>query len=1023
VSQAKFGNAFPRTSHRLITLAVASACASMMVPAFAQENPQSPTTDVGQPQAAAPAQTVVVTGIRASMQSTLNLKRNSDGIVDGIVADDIGKFPDTNLAEAVQRISGVSIDRSNGEGQRVTIRGVDPNLNLILLNGRQMPTTNLDDRGSRAFDFSNLASEAISQIQVYKTTRADTPAGGIGATLNIMTGRPLDLGNQTSVGGKMVYDQSNTNLPHELKGKNITPEVSALISRKFGTDDMFGVALTASYQKRNSGFARATVPNGYLGPYNGTSDTSDRATIDKNSTGYTNVGATQLYDTPQNLSYTLNGTQRKRTNAQLTFQFRPTRDWTSTLDYTYAQNKRQVLENSLNAWFSGHEKITGANFVNGPVQTPTAYTETYNTPQDFAMVGNWSGTKTDLKSTGFNSQFRVNPDLKLSIDLHHSTATSGSDSPYGTASNLSAASFGRNSNSIYLDQEMPVFQMNYTPGPFQVNGSWFQDAALKQTVDQVQAGGSLKIGERSNLNFGAGAVKTKLKSSYFQNQNNAWTGTVAESARAQAGQFYNQSNFTPIDYRSYFSKLGGSDDPRMFPTMWLMNLPGVRADAIKFVTSGNPLVNTDSQKTYSAGLFGPSLAAPDEIRDLKEKTNSLHAQFNTEWDFAMPMHTGIGLRYEKTKVDTTYAIKNPVFISWSSQNELNVKRADVATTESQSSDYHYWLPSVDWDMDVTSNLKVRASFGTSIGRPQWNLIQGGTTFSGGTANQQGFNGDAGNPALKPVKSRNLDASAEWYYTKQSMVSLGLFHKDLTGYAGRAQVIVPSTTAKTPIGSDPYKAAVAACGGSGTFCVRNYILNNYNGQPGVSKSGTTAAGEATGTITSDIAGAPALPLVLSTSANLNKSNIKGAEINWQHMFDNGFGFQANYTYVKSSLTYNNAAGSLINGVAQFAMQGLANSANLVGIYENQDASVRLAYNWRGEFLYTTQANNQPQPGYTEPYGQVDLSVGYNLNKNLSLSLEAINLTNATQRQHGRTNNEILQTTQFGRRFMLGARYKF
>jgi TonB-dependent receptor len=142
-----------------------------------------------------------------------------------------------------------------------------------------------------------------------------------------------------------------------------------------------------------------------------------------------------------------------------------------------------------------------------------------------------------------------------------------------------------------------------------------------------------------------------------------------------------------------------------------------------------------------------------------------------------------------------------------------------------------------------------------------------------------------------------------------------------------------------------------------------------------------------------------------------------------MFDNGFGFQGNYTYVKSGLRYNNAAPASVNGVAQFALLGLSNSANLVGIYENDTTSVRLAYNWRGEFLFTTNAEGQNQPGYTEPYGQVDLSVGYNINKNLSLSMEAINLTNATQRQHGRTSNEILTATQFGPRYMIGARYKF
>jgi TonB-dependent receptor len=147
-------------------------------------------------------------------------------------------------------------------------------------------------------------------------------------------------------------------------------------------------------------------------------------------------------------------------------------------------------------------------------------------------------------------------------------------------------------------------------------------------------------------------------------------------------------------------------------------------------------------------------------------------------------------------------------------------------------------------------------------------------------------------------------------------------------------------------------------------------------------------------------------------------LKGAEINWQHMFDNGFGFQANYTYVKSDLTYNNTGTG-----AQFALLGLSNSANLVGIYEDKNWSVRLAYNWRGQFLSSVAANGNPNPSYVEPYGQVDLSVGYNVNKNLSLSLEAINLTNATQRVHGRTDMQVLSVTQYGPRYMLGARYKF
>jgi TonB-dependent receptor len=1021
VSQAR-NSATHEIKLQLIALAVAGACATMSGAAFAQAQEAAPgspaTTDISQPQAA--ATTVTVTGIRASMQSTLNLKRNSDGIVDGIVADDIGKFPDTNLAEAVQRISGVSIDRSNGEGQRVTVRGVGPDLNMVLLNGRNMPTSNIDNRGSRAFDFSNLASEAVSQIQVYKSSRSDTPSGGIGATLNIMTGRPLDLGNQTSVGGKIDYDRSNNNIPGLLKGANLTPEVSALISRKFGQDDMFGVSLSASYQKRNSGFANAQTPNGFNGPF----AANDASGTLSGAHGVQNLAAGQLYDTPQNLSYTLGGTQRKRTNAQLTLQFRPTKDWTNTLDYTYAQNKQHFLQNSLNVWMNQKDKVTGVNFLNGPVQTAGSYSESYaGSPQDFDMVSEDSGTKTTLKSIGFNSQFRVNSGLKFSLDVHHSTSESGSDSPFGTANDLSGVSFGRVANSIDYTKEMPVLNMTYAPQPWQVSGSWFDDAHLKQTIDQIQLGGSLKIGESSNLSFGGAHIKTKFGSEYNHVAANAWTGVVAPSQRANAGQFFNQANYHPEDYRRYFSKLGGSDDPSLFPFMQVLDFQKVRQDLINFTTTNNANVNhADQAAPFVASQFSPSLVNPQEARALQEKTNSLYTQFNTEWDTAMPIHTGFGVRYEKTKVDTQYNIRPPVLANWATQNEIEITNATSSVPQQQASDYHYWLPTADFDIDLLSNVKFRASWGMSIGRPNWDLIQGGMTLSP-PANVRGLNGSQGNPALKPVKSSNLDLSTEWYYSKTSFVSIGYYNKDLSGYAGTTIQNVPSTTLKTPVGSPAYLAAVSSCGGTSTFCVRNYIFKNYNGQPGVISSGIGADGNYTGQITSDIAGAVPMPLLLSTTVNANKSNLKGVELNWTHMFDNGFGFQSNYTYVKSGLHYNNAAPSAVNGSSQFAMVGMANSANLVGIYENDKTSVRLAYNWRGEFLNNLAAAGQAQPGYTEAYGQLDLSVGYNLTKNLSLSLEGINITNSTQRQHGRTSNEIISAQVTGPRYMVGARYKF
>src|SRR6476660_1113498 len=178
--------ALPITSKALFTIV---GGAVLINPVFAQE------------QAGEELQEVVVTGLRGSLKASMETKRDAVGVVDAINAEDIGKFPDTNLAESLQRITGISIDRRNGEGALVTARGFGPQYNMVTLNGRQMPTADAYADGtitiggvagnSRSFNFANLAAEAISAVEVYKTGRADIATGGIGATINVRTARPF----------------------------------------------------------------------------------------------------------------------------------------------------------------------------------------------------------------------------------------------------------------------------------------------------------------------------------------------------------------------------------------------------------------------------------------------------------------------------------------------------------------------------------------------------------------------------------------------------------------------------------------------------------------------------------------------------------------------------------------------------------------------------------------------------------------------------------------------------------------
>jgi TonB-dependent receptor len=983
---------YPKTQKKLITLAVAGACTALAPAAWAQDA-SNPVQGNG-PDAS--VQQVVVSGIRQSMASSLNLKRNSDGIVDGIVAEDIGKFPDTNLAESLQRISGVSIDRTNGEGQKVTVRGIGPDFNMVLLNGRQMPTSNLGDLNGRAFDFSNLASEAISQLQVYKTSRAETPTGGIGATINVITARPFDhQGTWSSIGVKADYDRSHNNLPNDdKKGSSATPEFSGIYTTT-SKDGMWGLGLSASYQKRNSGYAQASVGNGWKGPFAGNS--GDWGSINGPGPVVNHPKPSDLYEVPQNLNYSFTGINRERTNGQLTLQFKPVKELTTTLDYTYSENKLQTRRNDVSAWFNFGPSTS--TWTNGPVAAPLMYTEQIPSGNsDIAMGAANYATKTKNKSLGFNAQWKASRDMQFEFDAHHSTAESMADSPLGSNNDIGTASFSRGDTGVDFSQAFPVLSIagaNYAKAPQQVTGSTFQEGYMKGAIDQQQVSGRLNLLEASNLKFGLGHIKVNNRSASSNNQLDTWGG-------ASKASDYPSSLWHPESLRGYFDQLAGSNNPALFTNFNTFDFEAARQAAIK--GTGNP-----------AGYVPKTTWDTDQRT--KEDTKNLYLQFNTDWDTAMPMHTSIGVRYEKTDVTSTAQVAQPTAISWQSQNELTLLTSG-STFTTLTGKYHNLLPNIDWDMDVRPDMKVRASYGETIGRPRYDQIAGGQVLNT-LVRVDGGSGNQGNPALKPVKSKNFDLSFEWYYAKQSFASVNAFYKNLDNYAGQSQFIAQPFPVHTPVGGGFWNEALAnGCGNQDTTCIRNYIFSHHANDPSVKATGKDDLGNLTGTITGRSTD-PVANFRISSYANQKKASLNGLEFNLQHMFgDSGFGLSANYTYVHSGLRYDNSSIG-----DQFALIGLSNSYNVVGIYENDKVNARLAYNWRGEFLASTYDGAGPNPIYVEPYGQLDLSIGYNLTSKLSVQFEGINLTNETTRSHGRTYQMLEYATQTGPRYMVGLRYKF
>ncbi|TFW24341.1 TonB-dependent receptor [Duganella callida] len=984
---------YPKTRHTLMSLAVASACAAA-TQGYAQETPRVAAAGEDQP-----VQSIVVTGLRQSLASSMNLKRNSDGVVDGIVAEDIGKFPDTNLAESLQRISGVSIDRSIGEGSKITVRGVGPDFNLVLLNGRQMPTSNLGDLNGRAFDFANLASEAISQLQVYKTSRAENATGGIGATINVMTAKPLDRpGLHASIGAKGVYDTSNDTLPKDVQAsKSLTPEVSGIYSNTFA-NNTFGIALTGSYQERNLGYNNAAVSNGWKGPFRGDENNwgtipqgpsadCPQCTITNRPTG------SQLYSVPQNLNYNFNGVKRQRTNAQLTLQYKPVDTLVTTLDYTYSENKIQTKRNDISAWFNFGPSSSA--WTQGSPSSPLMYKE-FVSNSDIAMGAADFATKTQNKSLGFNAVWKPTNTLRLELDAHHSTAESGADSPFGSSNTLGTASFSRGNTTADFSHDFPVLSIDgadFVGKPQQVTGSVFTNSYMRGEVEQFQTKGAWKVLEASELKFGLNYTKVDNRSAFSNNQRDTWGGATKPSD-------YPSSLWHQDTLRQYFDKIDGSNSSALFNQFYTFNFNQVRQAAA--AASGLP--NMYLPKNYF-----------DNDARTEEKSKALYLQFNTDWDTVLPIHTAFGVRYEKTDVVSTALVPAATKITWVSQNEFPITFGDPTFT-TLTGRYHNLLPSFDSDVDLTPNQKLRFSYGETIGRPRWDQIQGGTTLNS-LVRTDGGTGSQGNPALKPVKSKNFDLSYEWYYGEQNFVSLGLFKKNLENYAGQSRIIATPFNLHTPVGGALWNEAIAkSCANTDTTCIRNYIFTNHPTAPGVTPPGVN------GDVNGSIVGQPSDPVAqfqITSFSNQKKASLNGAEINLQHMFGNsGFGISTNYTYVHSGLRYdNNAVGE------QFALVGLSNSYNVVGIFENKKWTGRLAYNWRGEFLSSTFDGAGPNPQYVEPYGQLDLSISYNYNDKLSFQFEGINLTDEIQRVHSRTKQQLESVTQAGPRYMIGARYKF
>ncbi len=1067
----------------LLRSAVLCGASSMAIIAFAGPA-MAQTAPAAAPAAKDDSTVVVVTGIRGSLQRSMNIKKNADGVVDGISAEDVGKYPDTNLADSLQRVTGVAINRVNGEGEQVTVRGFGPGYNSITVDGRIMPATAIGVIGggqgadgaqgnTRAFDFSQIASDGVQAVQVYKTGRADIDSGGIGATINVATLQPLaHPGQQGSITVKALTND-NPGLGTVLKKKTVTPEISGAYQWTNSSGN-FGIAAFGSYQEKTGSNREDTVNNWKIQPYSIDSATTKAFTSGGSYNGFykgvpvttvvTNAptNGNQLIATPTDSRLGYSELDTKRTNGEVVLRWKPTEELTVTANSFYAQSKQLEARSELTNWFSQSPYKALTFDGNSTIDTAVVVTDYVPSGKDQGYENEMRAINSDILSNGLNLKYHPNDRWTFSVDLATSKSNAHGGNPDGSSSTTVsiAQTYVATNTTSYGPLQGPVQNVTLDPSQSATgkqdigslsSGYSNQDFSRQSDkIDQAKFDATYSVDDNSKLSFGLDAYKNVNEQSFnaFQAQFGDWGGLNPGDV-----QKYGNTDIKTYCLACQFKTVTMDADAN---TAYRFNAVPAYAGLAAYYGNAAAFANV-----LPAGKAKPNVPNPNGFSHnrVEEDVKSGYAQFAMKADFlSRPVKILAGVRYEDTHVTVTAFQNIPTGIRWDQKNNFSIIQGTGVQPYAQKSHYSNLLPSLDMAMNVTDNFIGRMSFSVTDARPQYSSMYATTGVNApGNPSYVGsiYTASSGNPALKPLVSENFDVSAEWYYGKNSYVSLGYYRKAVQNFVGNG------TTQTQLFGlTDPGSGQAGTRSGTAVAALKAIsvpittntlsamtILVDQAEKAGQSAAAAqaTAQGEfqantaPDGHVSADTDtletylwanGAwkvasnstdPIATFTLSQPINNHTANIDGFEFAWQHFFgDTGFGLAASATTVNGDVGLDNAADP--GGSNQFALQGLSNTYNVTGIYEKYGWSARVVYNWRDKFL--DQANASQNGGrYTAAYGQWDATVNYDLTPKIVLSLEALNLNKAHLVQYVRVPTDVILYQELDTRYELGLRYKF
>ena len=977
---------------------------------------------------------VVVTGIRQSMQDNMNIKRNAVGVVEAVTAEDIGKFPETNLAESLQRIPGVSIDRANGEGSKVTVRGFGPGFNLVTLNGRTLPTATVGIIGARdnytggqgrSFGFENIAAEGVSGLEVYKTGQAVLPSGGIGATINIVTRRPLDSGEVGSVAAKAIYDTTDD---------EVTPELSGLYNWT-NEDSTFGIGLFGSYSERNSSAAIGQTNDWVVRRANDFFADTSIVRAGSDPSNYVNAPADgELFAIPQDSRYDYSEIERERLNGQLVVQFNPSDSLRMTADYTFIENQQTELRAEQTNWFATpFDQLVFDG--EGPVSQALFMQENNNGQKDIGFEQTNRGVKESIQSLGFNLEWDTFDNQRLRFDVHTSEGKAEPDNPLGhTATFVTFGGPVVAGHSVDWNSGFPIQTWQFT------------DAHSKGNNNGV---------------FDTGDLATQVQRSSTQSQEM----DVNEYDLRYTMDFdWNASTLDfGVNYRDADVFVAATTTQRDLGT-WGMSVPGdvdafapglVEAYCLSCQFNDYPIGEAEVAFRGDAAVLFPIFEAAyangvysenSSENTVQEEIMSYFAQYMMDTEvLGFPMQLNVGLRYEDTEVKAAAFQAVPTNILWTADNDFTIQYASQNENVEGSGDYDHWLPNLDLKVNLTDDFVARFSYSETIARvPYANLFASTTAGAPNRPTVLGgqTGGNSQNPGLLPLESENIDLSFEWYYDDASYVSLGYFDKTVKNFLGTGVFNRPLFGLLDPTAGAPGSRSGDALDVIDGLGVDRSEANLFTLVALIdANGGNVAAAQAEfqshlvgGALPQDyvdqilgmydISGNAADPEMIfrvTQPINDEEGNIDGWEFAFQHFFgDTGFGVAGSYTAVNGDVKADPGQDPDEN---QFALVGLSDTANATFIFENYGWSVRLAWNWRDTFLNATNQGGSRSPQYTDEYDQWDFNVVYTFNDRWQMQFEGINVTGEDQLQYRRKEQMVVWAYELDPRYTLGVRYKF